>query len=209
MAIIISQAIALSLVDAIHARIDAGAGPGQLEIYSGTRPANPEAAVPGASVLLVDFTLEDPAFAAATMVGTVATANAAQPDPVNGAANGTATWFRILDSDNVAIMDGSSNSQPLPLLPAFRSPSSRLRVACPPAHNRRISKWRRANRTLRHGHPTSFHFGGWIPMTFSNLLQTSRLHRRWPLREFHSRLRQVSRMILNTLVLPSVTPPPP
>jgi hypothetical protein len=111
MAIIISQAIALSLVDAIHARIDAGAGPGQLEIYSGTRPANPEAAVPGASVLLVDFTLEDPAFAAATMVGTVATANAAQPDPVNGAANGTATWFRILDSDNVAIMDGSVTDQ--------------------------------------------------------------------------------------------------
>ena len=111
MAIIISQAIALALVDAIHARIDAGTGPGQLEIYSGTRPANPEAAVPGASVLLVDFTLEDPAFAAATMVGTVATANAAQPDPVDGLANGTATWFRILDSNNVAIMDGSVTDQ--------------------------------------------------------------------------------------------------
>ncbi|QBQ72149.1 virion-associated protein [Agrobacterium phage Milano] len=111
MAIIISQAIALSLVDAIHARIDAGAAAGHLRVYSGARPANPEAAVPGASVLLVDFELNDPAFLAATMVGSVASANADTVDPVNGAANGTATWFRISDSNGVAIFDGSVTDQ--------------------------------------------------------------------------------------------------
>lgn len=111
MAIIISQAIALTLVDTIHARIDAGAAGGQLRIYSGARPANPEAAVPGASVLLVDFELEDPAFAPATMVGTVASANAVPPDPVNGIVNGTATWFRVTDDNNVAIFDGSVTDQ--------------------------------------------------------------------------------------------------
>lgn len=111
MAIIISQAIALSLVDAIHARIDAGATAGNLRIYSCARPASPEAAVPGASVLLVDFDLNDPAFAPATMVGTVASANANAVAPVNGIVNGTATWFRIFDSNDVAIFDGSVTDQ--------------------------------------------------------------------------------------------------
>jgi hypothetical protein len=111
MAIIISQALALAAVDNIHAAIDAGAAGGHLRVYSGSRPANPEAAVPGASVLLVDFTLGDPSFAPATMVGTVASANANAVAPVDGLANGTATWFRIFDSNDVAIFDGSVTDQ--------------------------------------------------------------------------------------------------
>lgn len=111
MAIIISQALALAAVNNIHAAIDAGAAAGHLRVYSGSRPANPETAVPGASVLLVDFELNDPAFAPATMVGTVASANANGVDPVNGLANGTATWFRITDSNDVAIFDGSVTDQ--------------------------------------------------------------------------------------------------
>lgn len=111
MAIIISQAIALALVNQIHAAIDAGSAAGHLRIYSGARPANPEAAVPGGSTLLVDFELNDPAFAAATMVGNVASANAEAVDPVPGAANGTATWFRVSDSAGVAVFDGSVTDQ--------------------------------------------------------------------------------------------------
>lgn len=111
MAVIISQAAALAAIALIHAGIDAGAGPGQLEIYSGTRPANPEAAVPGGAVLLVEFELADPAFAAPTMVGSTATANANAVAAVNGLANGTATWFRIVDSDGVAKIDGSVTDQ--------------------------------------------------------------------------------------------------
>jgi hypothetical protein len=62
-------------------------------------------------VLLVDFTLGDPSFAPATMVGTVASANANAVAPVDGLANGTATWFRIFDSNDVAIFDGSVTDQ--------------------------------------------------------------------------------------------------
>jgi hypothetical protein len=111
MAVIIAQATARATLALIHDTIDAGAGPGNLLIYSGTRPASPEAAVPGASVLLVDFELADPAFAVPTMVGSTATANANAVAPVNGAANGTATWFRITDSDGVARIDGSVTDQ--------------------------------------------------------------------------------------------------
>lgn len=111
MGIIIAQSLALELVDAIHARLDGGAAGGQLRVYSGVRPANPEAAVPGASVLLVEFELADPAFQPAAMVGTVASANAFPITAQDGLANGTATWFRMTDDNNLAVFDGSVSDQ--------------------------------------------------------------------------------------------------
>ena len=101
----ISNAAAIAMCDAIVDRLDAGAGAGKLRIYSGSQPANPDVAV-GAQVLLVEFALGDPAFGAAADAnpGGRATANAIAD--VAAAVTGTASWFRALDSNNVAILDG-------------------------------------------------------------------------------------------------------
>lgn len=91
--------------NAIVDGLDAGAGAGSVEIYDGTRPANPSVAV-STQTKLVDFVLPEPAFgnAAAVTGGSRATANAV--DPVNAAASGTATWFRAFDGDGNAWFDG-------------------------------------------------------------------------------------------------------
>jgi hypothetical protein len=84
--------------------VDAGTGPGKIRVYSGSRPAGPDTAV-GAQVLLAEFTLADPAWAAAVN-GTKDLD--ADPDlSTTGLAAGTAAWCRFLDSDNVAKYDGS------------------------------------------------------------------------------------------------------
>jgi hypothetical protein len=90
--------------DAIVDRVDAGAGPGKLRIYSGTRPASPDTAV-GAQVLLAEFTLADPAFSAAA--AGVKTLDATPVLSTTGLAAGAGSWCRFLDSNNVAHYDGS------------------------------------------------------------------------------------------------------
>lgn len=87
--------------DAITALLDAGAGPGYIEIRDGTQPADPDTAASG--VLLATLTLSDPAFGAAAS-GT-ATANAIASE-TNAPNSGTATWFRAYDSTAVAVIDG-------------------------------------------------------------------------------------------------------
>lgn len=86
--------------DALVDLLDAGTGPGTIQIRSGTRPATPNTAATG--TLLVTVTLADPAF------GGAATGVAALTDPAaaTGVADGTATWFRALDSDANAVFDG-------------------------------------------------------------------------------------------------------
>lgn len=90
------DAITNALVDLL----DAGAAAGTLKIYSGTRPANPGAAITG--TLLATVTLIDPAF------GNSATGAATLSDPaaVTAVATGTATHFRAADSNGNAVMDG-------------------------------------------------------------------------------------------------------
>lgn len=100
---IISNAARTAAVDAITALINAGAGAGTIKIYTGTQPAGPGTAV-GAQVLLGTLTCSDPAFPGAT--NGVATASAITSD-TSADATGTATWFRVLDSNAVAIIDGS------------------------------------------------------------------------------------------------------
>lgn len=89
--------------DAIGNLIEAGSGAGKLRIYNGSRPAGPGTAV-SSQTLLAEFTLADPAFgSAASGVKTL------DNDPVltaEGVGDSTATWFRILDSNNVAYIDG-------------------------------------------------------------------------------------------------------
>ena len=104
MAIKLAAATAIAMVNAAAALSDGGAAAGKLRIYSGSQPANPDTAPAG--TLLVEFTLGDPAFGAGSdgVTGATATGNAVAP--VAATATGTATWFRMVDSNNNAIIDG-------------------------------------------------------------------------------------------------------
>lgn len=104
MPIKIAPATAIAMANAGVATIDGGAAAGKLRIYSGAQPADPTQ--PATGTLLVDFTLGDPAFAGATdgVAGASAAGNVVAPVPAT--ATGTAAWFRIVDSDDAAILDG-------------------------------------------------------------------------------------------------------
>jgi len=103
----ISNAAAKAACDAVVDLLDAGAGAGKLQIYDGAQPANPDEAV-GAQTKLAELTLNDPAFgdAADDTPGGKATANAITDDS-DADATGTAAWFRAVDSDGNAVIDGS------------------------------------------------------------------------------------------------------
>lgn len=103
----ISNAAAIAMLDALVDRLDAGSGAGKIRIYDGTRPTDVDTAV-GAQVLLAELTLSDPAFGAAAddTPGAIATADPITDDSAAN-ATGTASWFRALDSNNVAIIDGN------------------------------------------------------------------------------------------------------
>lgn len=99
----VSNAARSAAADAIRLLVDAGTGAGKLRIYNGTQPTGPDTAV-SSQTLLAEFTLADPSFGAAsngvtTLQGT--------PRTTTGLAAGTASWFRVLDSNNVAILDGA------------------------------------------------------------------------------------------------------
>ena len=103
MTIKISNASRDAGIKAVTDLVDGGSGAGKVRIYSGAQPAGPDTAI-GAQVLLAEFTLSDPAFATGstgqrTVSGT--------PKTTTGLAAGTAAWARIVDSANVAVVDGS------------------------------------------------------------------------------------------------------
>jgi hypothetical protein len=88
--------------DAIADLADAGSGAATIKVYSGSQVATGDTAESG--TLLVTFTLADPAFGAASSgVCTLAST----PRSATGAADGTAGWFRLEDSDGANILDGS------------------------------------------------------------------------------------------------------
>lgn len=103
----ISNAAAIAACNAIVDLIDAGAGPGLVRIYNGTQATDPDTAI-GAQTLLAELTCSDPAFgnAADAAPGGRATANAVTSD-ASANNTGTASWFRVVDSNDVAILDGS------------------------------------------------------------------------------------------------------
>lgn len=77
---------------------------GFLRIYSGTRPATPDTALSG-NTLLAELTFGATAFAAAS--GGTKTANAIGSD-TSADATGTATFFRAFKSDGTtAVVDGT------------------------------------------------------------------------------------------------------
>lgn len=103
MSLTLSNASRSAMCDALVDLADGGAGAGKVRIYDGSRPAGPGTAVSG-QTLLAELTFSDPAFGAAS--NGVATASSITGDS-SADATGTASWFRVLDSNNVAIWDGS------------------------------------------------------------------------------------------------------
>ena len=89
--------------DGIVDLVDAGAGPGTVEIRTGAPPASANDADSG--TLLATLTMSDPAFGAAT--GGVATAGLINSD-TNAAATGDAGHFRVKDSDGNVVFQGTA-----------------------------------------------------------------------------------------------------
>lgn len=90
-----------AMCDALVDLLDAGSGAGTIQIRSGSRPANPNTTATG--TLLATVTCIDPAFGAASS----GAATLADPVSVTAVADGTASWFRALDSNAAAVFDGS------------------------------------------------------------------------------------------------------
>jgi hypothetical protein len=99
----ITNAAASAAADAVVDLCDAGAGAATLRIYDGSVPATADTALSG-NTLLAQLTMSDPAFGAAS--NGVATANAITQD-ASADATGTATFFRILDSNSNVIIQGT------------------------------------------------------------------------------------------------------
>ena len=100
MAIKQTTAVRNAQLDALNSQTGTSA---KLRIYNGTRPANANTAITS-QTMLVELTCNATAFAAAASGG-VLTANAIS----NGtaAATGTASWFRLWQSNGTTpIMDG-------------------------------------------------------------------------------------------------------
>ena len=90
--------------EAVVTRLDAGAGPGTIQIRTGTQPATGDTAASG--TLLGTLTLTKPAFGAATSASP-AVATAATITQATAVASGTAGWFRATDSAGNQVIDGS------------------------------------------------------------------------------------------------------
>jgi hypothetical protein len=127
MTIKVSTAARNAACDAVVDLVDGGAGAGKLRIYDGSQPAGPGTAV-GAQVLLAEFTLADPAFGAAATG--VADLDVTPILSTTGLAAGTATWFRVLDSNNVAVFDGSAGTSGTDLILTTATVSVGVTVEC-------------------------------------------------------------------------------
>ena len=103
MAIDISTANRSAMCDALVDSVDGGTGAGYIEVRTGSKPANCAAASTG--TLLATLTMSDPAFGAAS--SGVATANSITSD-TNADATGTPGYFRVFDSDNNCLMQGTA-----------------------------------------------------------------------------------------------------
>lgn len=87
-------------LSAVIAAIDAGSGPGTIQIRTGSSPGPGSAAT---GTLLATVTLIDPSF------GSVSGGSASLADPaaVTAVATGTAGYCRVLDSTGAVVMDGT------------------------------------------------------------------------------------------------------
>ena len=114
----ISMAAAKAALDAVVDRLDTGtAANARLRIYDGSQPGRPDDAV-GTQTLLAEIDLGTAAVFGAATTGTgtlantaTATASGILPKTCTSAtATGTATWFRAVNKDETAIIDGSAGT---------------------------------------------------------------------------------------------------
>ncbi|MFQ5347363.1 MAG: hypothetical protein ACE5ED_05920 [Rhodothalassiaceae bacterium] len=98
-----ATAVRQAVGDAAVGLIDAGAAAGHLKVYAGTKPASPNVALT-TQTLLADLVFSAPAFGTTDASG-VATANAITAD-ASADASGTASFFRIEDSNGVVVFQG-------------------------------------------------------------------------------------------------------
>ncbi len=106
MTLSVSNGSLLLGVDAFADDVDAGAGAGVLRIYDGTIPTDADTALSG-NTLLAELTMSDPAFNAAGDQAPGARATAASiTSDTSANATGTASFFRILDSDLNGVLQG-------------------------------------------------------------------------------------------------------
>jgi hypothetical protein len=101
MALAYSTTLRNAQLDAIDDAMNAGSAGATLKIYSGTRPAT-GAALSG-NTLLATLTFSTTAFGAASG-GSITAASITSDSTAD--ATGTASFFRIEDSDSTFIMDG-------------------------------------------------------------------------------------------------------
>ena len=107
MTLSISNLQAIVICDAVVDSCDAGATAASLRIYSGTPPTLADTALAG-NTLLAQLVMSDPAFGAAVDANPSATATAsAITDDTAADATGTASFFRILDSNGVVRIQGT------------------------------------------------------------------------------------------------------
>lgn len=90
-------------LDALLDRMDAGSGPGVIEVRSGTQPATGDTTESG--TLLVTFVCADPAWGASS--GGVKTLDTSPVISATAVATGTAGWARAKDSNDVDCGDFS------------------------------------------------------------------------------------------------------
>lgn len=95
-----SVAVRNAILTTIRDAIDAGSGPGIIDVYSGTKPAGPDSAVTS-QTKLGTLTFSDPCGSIAN--GELTFGAITQDSSAD--ATGTATWARISTSAGTAVID--------------------------------------------------------------------------------------------------------
>lgn len=96
------DALKSAQADLVTTLVDAGSGAGVVRAYTGTVPSDGD---PTGDTLLAEWTLVDPAAAAA--IAGVATWDMAIDIDATIAASGTPGYFIVFDSDNNPVMGGT------------------------------------------------------------------------------------------------------
>jgi hypothetical protein len=107
MTISISDAAQNAACNGIVDLVDGGATNGEIEIRTGSKPADPNDAATG--TLLATVPCNDPAFgnSGASVVGQADLAGTLPLEDPTPVASGTAGWFRAMDSNGNAVFDGT------------------------------------------------------------------------------------------------------
>lgn len=105
MAIAYATTLRNDKLNAITTAVDAGAGAGKIRIYAGTRPATGGAV----TTLLAELAMSDPSFPVAVS-GVLTAAVDSISDDTSADATGVASWFRIVDSADNFVLDGSAGT---------------------------------------------------------------------------------------------------